>query len=52
MTLKYLLSDRSTLDQFTILQRADVILKGKGGRYFGGELDPAEVERLMEGLRE
>lgn len=53
MSIRHLLSGRSTLDQLRILMNADRVLADRCGRYFGGELTDEEIEALLskEGRR-
>jgi hypothetical protein len=52
LTIRDLLhTHSSTLDQLTILMRADLIFAHRGGRYFGGVLSDSEVERLTLKLK-
>lgn len=47
MTLSALVRGKSTLDQYDIFTRADLIFAGsRQGRYYGGPLTDAEVHFL------
>jgi hypothetical protein len=51
-TIATLCRSTTTMNQFTILMRADVVFAGsKQGRYFGGLLSDAEVSVLTDGLK-
>ncbi len=54
MTLRDLLRPggifQPTETQYAILQRADVLLRNFGGRFFGGQLWPSQVAELTKGL--
>jgi hypothetical protein len=52
VTLRDMLRGRPTLQQYTILQRADVLLRERCGRYYSGVLSDAECAILKEGLSE
>jgi len=46
MTIGLLIKGLPTIQQYDILMRADVILAGHTGRYFGGLITEDEVKRL------
>lgn len=46
VTIQTLLTSSGTLDQYEILQRADVRFAGAAGRYYAGPLSPEDVEYL------
>ena len=51
MTISEIIRGLSTLYQYTVLQRADLMFSDVG-RYYGGPLTLAQVDTLTEGLGE
>ena len=49
MGLRDLLRRYNTLDQYAIMQRADLLLPT--GRYYGGVLTQDQIQALTEGLQ-
>lgn len=46
MTLRDILQDRPTLDQYAILERADRLFADRCGRYYGGPITGSERDIL------
>lgn len=46
MTIGHILNGLNTLEQYSILQRADVLFARRCGRYYGGVLTSDEIEVL------
>ena len=51
MTLSEILRGQGTEAQYEVMQRADRLLRGRAGRYFGGQLTGAEVATLTTGVK-
>ena len=52
MTISEVVAPLVYEDRITVLQRADVLLRGRTGRYYSGQLTDSEVNALLEGLRD
>mgnify|MGYP001597717214 CR=1 FL=1 len=48
LSIRGIISGLPTLDQYTVLQRADVMFRSKCGRYYGGSITPSNWALLVD----